>query len=124
MHEITTRFVKQLPEESGVSKSGTTWVKGGFLTTSDGQYPVNIAFSVWGDKTDLVKNLVTGNEIKVKFDVSSREYNGKYYHEIKAFAIEKVGQQTTQPAAFEQPQASRTAPAQFDAAPINDPLPF
>jgi len=105
MHEITTRFVKQLPEESGVSKSGTAWVKGGFLTTSDGQYPVNIAFSIWGDKTDLVKNLVTGTEIKVKFDVSSREYNGKYYHEIKAFAIEKVGQQQPAQQTFTQPEA-------------------
>lgn len=114
MHEITTRFVKQLPEESGVSKSGTAWVKGGFLTTSDGQYPVNIAFSVWGDKTDLVKNLVTGNEIKVKFDVSSREYNGKYYHEVKAFSIEKVGQQQPAQQTFTEPAANQTAPVEDD----------
>ena len=32
-----------------------------------------------------------GTEVNVSFDIESREYNGKYYTEVKAFKIETVG---------------------------------
>jgi hypothetical protein len=115
MHELKTRFVKNLSEESGTGANGKEWRKQTFVTTSDGQFPVNVAFTIWGDKTDLVKNLKQGQEITVKFDVSSREYKDKWYSEIKAFAIEVHGTQAAQPA-FSQPAAN--------TAPVDDGLPF
>jgi len=115
--ELKTRFVKNLQDETGEGKNGT-WTKGTFVTTSDGQYPVTVAFTIWGEKTSLVKNLKTGQEILVKFDLSSREYNGRYFTEAKAFAIETAASA----AAPAVPVSS--APNPFDPAPVQDTLPF
>jgi len=43
---------------------------------------------MWGDKANMLQNLSSGQEIKVFFDVESREYNGKWYTDVKAWKIE------------------------------------
>ncbi len=107
--EVKGRFVKYLPEESGVSKAGKEWKKNGFVIETDGNYSKTICFNIWGDRTALVTNLKVGEMITVKFDVESREYNGKYFSEIKAYAIE-----------LDQPTQTNTPQAAYQAKPIPD----
>jgi hypothetical protein len=113
MPELKTTFVQNLPEERGQGKNGE-WVKNSFVTESTGQYPKKAAFTIWGDKSSLVKNLRPGQEITVKFDLESREYNGRWFTEAKAFAVET--------AAVVADQSSREPMP--NTAPVQDDLPF
>jgi hypothetical protein len=108
--EIKGKFVKLLPEESGLSKSGKEWKKQSFVIEHEsGQYPKQACFEVWGDTTDLVQGLKPGEEIMVWFNIESREYNGKYYTGLKASTLQRTV--VAQPVKGE----PMTAPQQFEA---------
>jgi len=59
--------------------------------------------TAWGKTVDYVPSI--GTEVNVSFDIESREYNGKYYTEVKAFKIETVGKVASQQPSeeFEEP---------------------
>ena len=45
------------------------------------------AFSFYGKAAEKLQPYREGATVKVRFDVESREYNGKFYTECKAFDI-------------------------------------
>jgi len=124
--EIEGKVKKILPELKGQGKNGE-WKKQEFVIETGGEYPKLICFNTWGEKTSSVKNLQIGESVKVSFEVSSREYQEKYFTEVRAWKIEKLG---ARPAGENQPaqtQSSQQAPSQsFDdsAATEADDLPF
>jgi hypothetical protein len=81
--------VKQiLKVESGTSKAGKEWSKQEFvIETLDNQYPKNICFTLFGDKTDLLQRITQGMTVEVYFNLESREYNGKWFHNVNAWKI-------------------------------------
>lgn len=89
--EITGKVNQVLPMESGESKNGP-WKKQNFIIEfMDGNYPKKLSIQVWGDKTDMVNNLQPGQDLKVSFNIESREYNGRWYTDVKAWKIEAQG---------------------------------
>jgi len=50
--------------------------------------------SFWGDKLNKGQ-LKIGNELKIDFDIEIREYNGKWYTDIKASKIESAISEST-----------------------------
>lgn len=88
--DITGKLSEILPEQTGQGRNGS-WVKISFIIETQDQYPKKICIDAWGDKVDNVKNLNINDTVKVDFDVESREYNGKWYTNVKAWRIEKVG---------------------------------
>lgn len=87
--EIEGKVFKVLPEQSGEGRNGT-WVKQEFVIETTDQYPKKICFSVWGDKTDMVKTLKIGENLKVSFNVESREFKEKWYTDLRAWKIDKA----------------------------------
>lgn len=85
--EIIGKLVQLLDEQTGEGKNGP-WRKGGFVIETEGQYPKKVCFDVWGDKIDELKNLKIGSGINVGFDVESREYNGRWFTNVKAWKFE------------------------------------
>ena len=86
--ELTGKVFQVLPLETGEGKNGQ-WKKQFFiLDFMEGNYPKKVSISAWGEKTDLLRNLLPGAEVKVSFNVESREYNGKWYTDVKAWRIE------------------------------------
>jgi hypothetical protein len=84
--EIKGKVVHLMPLQTGEGKNGT-WKKQDFVIETDAQYPKKVCISAWGDKFD--ENLLTvGRDINVSFDVESREYNTKWYTDLKAWRIE------------------------------------
>lgn len=78
----------------------------------DSQYPAKAVFSVFGD--DKVNNLARyniGERLNVSFNLSAREYNGRWYGEARAWRIEAVPGQAT-PRRGTAPQAQRPASPQ------------
>lgn len=85
---VKGKLVKVLPLESGTSKAGKEWKKQGFVIDSGDQFNPEICFSLFGDdKIAMLRNFGPGQEIEVSFNVSSREFNGKYYHNLDAWRI-------------------------------------
>jgi hypothetical protein len=92
--------IKQFNDvESGQTKNGGEWQKQTFVVDTGDKYNPDVCFTVFG--ADKVENLTkynkVGDVVNVKFNVSSREFNGKWYHNIDAWRIDQDGQ-TTKPA--------------------------
>ena len=101
----TIKFIGQV--ETGTGKTGKEWSKRMFvITTDDSQYPKDIAFILMGDKTAYIDKYPVGSVVSVKYDVSSNEFNGKWYTSANAFSVfgEASGQANTGNAPKEEPK--------------------
>ena len=86
--EITGKFVQKLQTVTGDGKNGP-WTKGAFIIETMEQYPKKVCFMAWNDKAALVDNVKENEQVKVSFDVESREFNGKWYTDLKMWKLEK-----------------------------------
>ncbi|NOZ34340.1 MAG: DUF3127 domain-containing protein [Chlorobi bacterium] len=84
--EIKGKLIKKLPEQTGEGKFGK-WIKQDFVIETQDQYPKKICFSAWGDKTDLLKKFTEGSIMLVSFNPESREYNERWYTDLRAWKI-------------------------------------
>ena len=82
---IEGKVVKILPIESGTGKTGNGWKKQPFVIEFGDKYPKQLCVTMWGD---AIVTLSEGDTVKVQFDLESREFNGKYYTEVKAWKVE------------------------------------
>jgi hypothetical protein len=87
--QISGKLIQLLPLQTGESKNGT-WKKQDIIIETQAQYPKKVCISIWGDKINE-SILKVGNMLNISFDIESREYNGRWYTDIKAWKIESVG---------------------------------
>lgn len=87
--QLTGKLIQLLPPQSGQGKNGP-WKKQDIVLETEGQYPKKVCVAIWGDKADA-KVLQVGATLKIDFDVESREYNGKWYTDVKAWKVESAG---------------------------------
>lgn len=87
--EISGKIIQKLQVESGTSKNGNTWKKQSIVIETAGNYPKKVCFSVWGDRIDEVK-AQEGDMITAKVDIESREYNGRWYTDVKAWQVQSA----------------------------------
>tara|TARA_R110001583_G_scaffold4596_6_gene26361 strand:+ start:635 stop:946 length:312 start_codon:yes stop_codon:yes gene_type:complete len=83
--EVTGKLVKVLDLESGVSKSGKEWQKQSVVIDTGGEFNNLTAVSAFGDKVEKLNRLELGMDVTILCNVYSREYNGKYYHNIDGY---------------------------------------
>lgn len=88
--ELVGKITKILPLQTGQGKNGT-WKKQEYLLEYGDQYPKTLVFNLWGDKVDQYA-LTEGEVVTVYFDVESREFNGRYYTDVKAWRVDKGAQ--------------------------------
>ncbi|MBO8456534.1 MAG: DUF3127 domain-containing protein [Bacteroidetes bacterium] len=120
--EVEGKIVRKLNVQSGVSQRGN-WSKQEFiLEYQEGSYPSQACFSVWGeDKVKDLDRFKIGDTAKVSFNISSREYNGRWYTDLRAWRIEAVSTQD-QPAAatVQTPAQPAQSPAAAGSVPAED----
>jgi len=87
--ELKAKIIQVLPLQTGESKNGK-WRKQEIIVETDGQVPRKICIQIWGDKINE-SILKPGNIINISFDVESREYNGRWYTDVKAWKTELPG---------------------------------
>ena len=85
---VKGRIQQILKPESGVSRAGKEWQKQEFVIETEEQFPRKVCFTLFGDKTSLIDGLASGQEVEVSFNLESREYNGKWFHNINAWKID------------------------------------
>ncbi|MFZ4412695.1 MAG: DUF3127 domain-containing protein [Bacteroidales bacterium] len=88
--ELTGQITHINPIVSGESKNGS-WKKQDFVILTDAQYPKNVCFSLWGDKISKLESAV-GDKVNVSFDLESRESNGRWFTEARAWMVKKMQQ--------------------------------
>jgi hypothetical protein len=121
--EISGKVVQILPLESGEGKTGQMWKKQYFVIEyMDGNYPKKVCIQLWGDKTDILRTLAPGTDVKVSFNVESREYNGRWYTDVKAWRVES-GSSASAPATPSHNNAPSETFAPIEGGADND-LPF
>jgi hypothetical protein len=93
--QITAKIIQLLPLQTGTGKNGE-WKKQDVIVETDGQYPKKICLSVWGDKIkeDILQ---VGAKLQFSLEIESREYNGKWYTDVKAWKVEGVSQNSVTP---------------------------
>ena len=92
--ELSGKVIAILPEQTGSGKNGV-WVRQDFIVETSEQYPKKICFSAWGDKAAIVKNLNAGATVKVAFNAESREFNGRWYTDLRIWKLETSGTNTS-----------------------------
>lgn len=83
------KLIKILNQESGVARSGNQWKKQEFVIETADQFPKKVCFTLFNDKVSMLAGLNPGDELEVSFDVESREYNGKYFHNLNAWKLDR-----------------------------------
>ena len=116
--EVSGKVFKLLQEQSGEGKNGR-WVKQEFVIETEDQFPKKICFSSWGDKVAEVKKLAEGDAVEVSFNVESREYNDRWYTDLRAWKIVKSGSQPSNNQSDVPPLSESDIPPEGD-----DDLPF
>lgn len=87
--EITGKIIAVLPERGGVSKTGNEWKMQEYVLETHEQYPRKICFNVFGADKISQFNIQAGEEMTVSFDINAREYDGRWYNDIRAWRVER-----------------------------------
>lgn len=122
--ELEGRLTRKLTVQTGTSARGA-WSKQEFiLEYQEGNFPTQVCMNVWGeDKVRELEKYQIGDKVKVSFNLSSREYNGRWYSDIRAWRIEPVGAVENVPAPASAP-VSAPLPDPMTAPISDDDLPF
>ena len=90
--EIEGRIARKLNVQTGTSARGA-WSKQEFiLEYQEGNFPSQICMNVWGeDKVRDLDKYQVGDKVRISFNLSSREFNGRWYTDVRAWRIEPAG---------------------------------
>ena len=130
--EFTGKIIAVLEARGGVSsRTGNPWKTQDYVIEETmGQFPKRMAFNVFGEENISRFNIQVGQELTVSFDINAREYNGRWYNDIRVWNVAPAAQAVAQPiAAAAQPSATvaQSAPAASSftqAADDSSDLPF
>ncbi|MCP4442158.1 MAG: DUF3127 domain-containing protein [Aureispira sp.] len=68
-----------------------TFKKREFVVETDEKYPQLIKFELVQERCSLIDEFSTGDKLKVEFNLKGREWNEKYFTNLHAWRISKVG---------------------------------
>ncbi len=90
--KIEGRVREILEEQSGEGRNGP-WRKQDFILETEGDYPKKVCITQWGD--DIEKfGVQEGERLTAHIDLRSREYQGRWYTDVKAWRVERPAQDT------------------------------
>lgn len=101
--------VNILQEQHINTKKGEI-VKYSFVVDTNDTYKKNIVFCVYGEDRWRNMNLSVGSQVQIYFDLSSREWNGKWFTEAQAWRVSLLSSNSTQPQQQQQPVAQVSQP--------------
>ena len=123
--ELTGKIIAVMEPRGGVSaRTGNQWMTQEYVLEVPGQYPKRCLFNVFGEDRIKQFNIQQGEDLTIQFDIDAREYNGRWFNDIRAYNV--VRGQVQQPVAGAPlNQAAPFPPAQEPASEGSaDELPF
>ena len=126
--ELTGKIIAVMEARGGVSaRTGNSWKTQEYVLEVPGQYPKRCMFNVFGEDKINQFNIQNGDELTIQFDIDAREYNGRWYNDVRAYNVIR-GQQPVAGAPVAAAPAAATSPfppAQEPASEgSSDDLPF
>ena len=118
--DISGKLIQLLQLQTGSGKNGQ-WKKQEFILETGDTYPKKVCIAVWGDKIDL-NSFKIGDPLDVSFDVESREYNGKWYTDVKAWKVNASN--GSKPTGSSNKATAPAASQPYNDLPPGDDLPF
>lgn len=115
--EIQGKIIAALPERSGTSARGD-WKMQEFVLETHESFPHKMMFSVFGAERLQRFNIQIGMEALVAFDINAREYNGRWYNDIRAYDVRPADPNAGQPVPAADPFGAPIAPSAPAAAPV------
>lgn len=107
------------------------WKKQELIIETVEQYPKKICLLCWNERVNDANSFFVGQTIKAQISIESREFNGKWYTDVRAFRFD-LEQPAQQPAAQPMNQMQPQMPQQplppmnedYFASDNGDDLPF
>jgi len=131
--EITGKVVRLGALTEGTSARGP-WRKQDLIIETEEQFPKTVCLTCWTNQIDEIQKFAPGQSIKAQIDLSSREFNGKWYTDVRVWRFDPIGataapaaaQPAQQPMMHQTPPAAAAAPEYFAPAGEDsvDDLPF
>lgn len=125
--DVVGKIIVKLPLMKGTSQAGNPWQKQEYVLETEDSYPKKVHFDFFGEKAEQ-NPLNIGDRVRLYFDIESREYNGKWYTNIRGWKAEQVDSANpgVQSAPVAAPQAPVTPVPDFAPTSSNesDDLPF
>ena len=121
--ERTAKIIQVLPEQKFNGKNGEV-VKNAFVIEwTDNGYTQKLCLEVMGNEKweKMQKAVAVGNEVLVKYEATSREWQGKWFTSCSCFYCSNVGGQQPTQSPAQTPQQPTSAPQQQEKS---DDLPF
>lgn len=131
--DITGKIIVVQEARSGTSqRTGNAWMSQEYVIEwTEGQYPRHCNFNVFGEDRIKQFNIQIGKTYTISIDIDAREYQGRWYNDIRAWRVVEVAEGaalTTQATATVAPTspnvASIPAPTEVAADVTADDLPF
>ena len=122
--ELEGRIVQKMAVQSGQSARGA-WARQDFVVEyQDGSFPTSVCFSAWGqDKVQELDKYQVGDAVKVSFNVKGREYNGRWYNDLRVWRIAPAGAAPAAAPAAPAATPAYAAPAYSAPAPTMEDMP-
>lgn len=124
MFEIEGK-VKVLFDTQTLGSKGFT--KREFVITTREKYPQDVKIECTMDRTSLLDQVSVGEDVLVKFNIRGNEYNDRYYINLQAWSITKLGNDSGQAGSSGNTTSSMPPAAPFnedDLSGADDDLPF
>jgi len=86
--ELEGKIIQINALQSGEGKNGT-WKKQEYIVETKSQYPKKVCVTVWGDKIDQF-SLNQDEDVKLSIELESREYNSRWYTDVRAWKAERA----------------------------------
>lgn len=86
--QVAGKIIHLLPVQTGTGRNGE-WIKQEFILETQEQYPKKICISTFGLLATSMDSYSQDDEIIAYYNLESREYNERWYTEVRAFKIER-----------------------------------
>lgn len=123
-NRIEGKLLMKLPVESGTSQRGE-WKKQKFVLETIEQYPRKVCVDAWTNAIAQFEAFNEGDLLSVSINIESREFNGRWYTDLRAWRVERFQPNQAPVAAPMQqayPQSVYPQPAQPQQPTYADPM--
>lgn len=88
---ITGKITHVLEHMTGESKRkpGEMWHKQEYVLETFAEWPRQVCFQLWGEDRINQANIQLGDIVTVQYELSSREYNGRWYTSVDGRFVTK-----------------------------------
>lgn len=88
--DVVGVLMQRMPTQSGTSAKGNAWERTDIILALDssGGFPINLCVELFGERAHIADNIPLNSRVRVGINLSSREFNGRWFSSIRGWRIE------------------------------------